>query len=252
MDVASRLFSPYDLNPGPIRSARFWPKASTRAPGARADQGVRHRYQRAYRPGSGIPEQPRHAGRPARLRLPAHAVPGGRDRRRGLLGRRLLGQPDDHASGAGVRSQGHHPRPDQPGRAAGHAANGARDLQLRPAQGAADDRAVAAGRRSRPLRGRSGRHAHPSDRQRGDGRTRLLVQAERRMGLSVHAARRGAPHVRGLPRRLRGGSRPAFIPRPSTSCSRVCNRVAGLGVLLAPVPRISAASAPRPRSGSRW
>ena len=43
------------------------------------------------------------AGRAARLGLPADDVPGGRDRRRALLGRRLQRQPDADAAGPRVR-----------------------------------------------------------------------------------------------------------------------------------------------------
>ena len=34
-----------------------------------------------------------------------------------------------------------------------------------------------------------GRHAHPPHLERGDGQSRLFLQAQRRMGFSVHAAR---------------------------------------------------------------
>ena len=75
-----------------------------RAAGAGADQAVRHRDQCADRPRPRVPQRRHHARRAARLGLPADHVPGGRDRRRGLLGRRLLGQPDHDAAGPRVRA----------------------------------------------------------------------------------------------------------------------------------------------------
>ena len=74
-----------------------------RAAGAGADQAVRHRHQRPHRPRPGIPQRRDHARRAARLGLPADDVPGGRDRRRDLLGRRLFRQSDHHAAGARMR-----------------------------------------------------------------------------------------------------------------------------------------------------
>jgi hypothetical protein len=123
MDLASRLFSPYDHSPGgynPLRDILAETIDFERL--ARADQGVRHRHQRADRPGPGVPEPRDHVGRAARLGLPSDLVPGGGDRRRTLLGWRLFGPSDDHAVGARMHLEGHDPRPDQPGRAPGHAA----------------------------------------------------------------------------------------------------------------------------------
>ena len=91
--------------------------------GAVADQAVHHRHQRAHRPRPRLPQRRDHARRAAGLGLPADDVPGGRDRRRALLGRRLLRQPDDDAAGPRVHGARHHPGPDQPDRAAGHAAH---------------------------------------------------------------------------------------------------------------------------------
>ena len=71
-----------------------------RPAGAGADQAVRHRDQCAHRPRPGLPQRRDHAGRAARLGLPADHVPGDRDRRRELLGRRLFRQSDHHAAGA--------------------------------------------------------------------------------------------------------------------------------------------------------
>ena len=177
MDLASRLFSPYDLNPGgfnPLREilaetidferlARAPIKVFVTATNVRTGRG--HVFRNARD----------HAGRAARLGLPADPVPGHRDRRRALLGRRLFRQPDHHAAGARMHLAGHHPRPDQPGRAPGHAAHRARHpqpaergvVQRRAAEGAAHDRAAAPGRQPRRLRRRAyGPHAHSPHRQR--------------------------------------------------------------------------------------
>jgi NTE family protein len=124
MDLASRLFSPYDLgiaalNPlADILSAHIdfdrlqaSPiKVFVTATNVRSGRG------RVFRNAELTPEVS------ARVRLPAHDVPGDRDRRRPLLGRRLLGQSDDHAAGARMQFQRHGPGADQSGRAAGNAA----------------------------------------------------------------------------------------------------------------------------------
>ena len=163
---AARLFSPYDLNPtggNPLREI-LAESVDFDAGGARADQAVRHRHQRAHRTRPRVPQRRAHAGRAARVGLPADAVPGGRDRRRGLLGRRLCRQPDHHAAGARVRrratpilvqinpveragtprSRARHPQPPERGL-----------LQRHPAEGAAHDRRAAAGGQRRRLRGRA-------------------------------------------------------------------------------------------------
>ena len=63
-----------------------------------ADQALRHRDQRAHGPRPRVPQRRSHARRAARLGVPAHDVPGRGDRRRSVLGRRLLGQPVDDAA----------------------------------------------------------------------------------------------------------------------------------------------------------
>ena len=167
----SRLFSPYDLNPSgtnPLRDIlaevdRF------RAAGEIADQALRHGDQRAHGPWPGLPERRVDARRAARLGLPADHVPGDRDRRRGLLGRRLFRQSDAHAAGArmpvratpswcrSIRSSARA----RPARAR-HPESAERGVvQRRAAEGAADDGAAAPGRRSRQQRGRAlGADAH--------------------------------------------------------------------------------------------
>ena len=52
-----------------------------------------------------VPQRRADARRAARLGLPADHVPGGRDRRRGLLGRRLFRQPDHDPAGAANASR---------------------------------------------------------------------------------------------------------------------------------------------------
>ena len=100
LDIAARVLSPYDTNPmgtNPLReiledSVDFERLASG------ADQAVRHRDQRAHGPRPHLPQRRPHRRRAAGLGLPADDVPGGRDRRRALLGRRLLRQPVDVAA----------------------------------------------------------------------------------------------------------------------------------------------------------
>ena len=93
-DLAARLFSPYDLNPmggNPLREIL----ADSVDFGASpiADPAVRHRDQRAHRPRPRVPQCRAHAGRAARVRLPADAVPGGRDRRRAYWDGGYAGNP---------------------------------------------------------------------------------------------------------------------------------------------------------------
>ena len=136
--------------------------------------------------------------------LPTH-VPGDRDRRRALLGRRLFRQSDDHAAGARMRVAAT-PSWCRSTRSSGRARRArARDILnrlnevsfnavlLKELRMIALLRQVAdPGRR----RGRAlGRHAHPPHRQRRHGRARLFLEAQRRMGVSVHAARRGPPRA---------------------------------------------------------
>ena len=65
------------------------------------------------------------------------------------------------------------------------------------------------------LRGRPvGEHAHPPHRQRGDERSRLFLQAQCRVGVSVPAAGRGAPLRRGISRCARARYRPSVLVRP--------------------------------------
>ncbi len=110
------------LRPEPHRRASAapasWPRRSiSTALAGVADQAVHHRHQRAHRPRARVPQRRDHARRAAGLGLPADHVPGGGDRRRALLGRRLRRQPDDHAAGARMPLQRHDPGADQPDRA---------------------------------------------------------------------------------------------------------------------------------------
>ena len=119
MDMMARVFSPYDLSPSganPLRNIlaevrRFRPADAS------ADQALRHRDQCPHRTRPGLPQRRDHAGRAARVGLPADHVPGHRDRRRELLGRRLFRQSDHHPAGTRMPLARHHPRPDQSGRA---------------------------------------------------------------------------------------------------------------------------------------
>ena len=124
MDLMSRLVSPYDVNPDgqeslardPCRSHRF------QGPGAIADPSLHHRDQCAHRTRQGVQERRRDARRPARLGLSADDVPGDRDRRRGLLGRRLFRQSDADPAHPRVQIAGHDSRSHQSDRAPGRPA----------------------------------------------------------------------------------------------------------------------------------
>ncbi len=168
MDMLARLVSPYDAQSGRRQSTQPDPCGAHRfrAFGECADQTVRHRHERAHRPGPRVPQQGRYARRVARLRLPADHVSGDRNRWRELLGRRLCRQSDHHAARARMSLARHHPRSDQSDRAREHPAHRARYpqsperslLQRRAPEGIADDCAVAPGRqRRRVARERSGR-----------------------------------------------------------------------------------------------
>ena len=115
MDLMSRLVSPYDLNPmGKNPLARDSRRADRfRGPGAIADPPFHHRHQRSHRPRQSVQERRGDARRSARLGLPADHVSGGRDRRRGLLGRRLFRQSDAVHPRSRVQIARHDPRPDQ-------------------------------------------------------------------------------------------------------------------------------------------
>ena len=165
MDLMSRLVSPYTMNPmgknplarDPCRAHRF------QGPGAIADPSVHHRDQCAHRTRQGVQERRRDARRPARLGLSADDVPGGRDRRRGLLGRRLFRQSDADPARPRVQIAGHDSRSHQSDRAPGRPAQRLRHpeppergvVQRRGPEGAQDDGAPAQGRRSRRRRGQA-------------------------------------------------------------------------------------------------
>ena len=124
--------------PDPGAAGRF------RAGARRADRGARGGDQRAHRPAGGVLGRGADRGRGDGLGLPAAALPGGRDRRRGLLGRRLHRQPGAPAADRRPQQPRHPDRADQPGAARGGAAERAGDrqpdqrdrLQREPRQGA--------------------------------------------------------------------------------------------------------------------
>ena len=119
-DLMSRLFSPYDLAvgmPNPLAEV-LAQSIDFDAPRCRADQALHHGDQRADRTPARVPQCRSVTRGAARLGLSADHVPGRRDRRRGLLGRRLFRQSDDDAAGAGVRLGRHDPGRHQPGGAA--------------------------------------------------------------------------------------------------------------------------------------
>lgn len=123
MDMMSRVFSPYDLNPANLNPLREILDAHIdfeRLKGSPIRLFI-HRHQRAHRARAGVPQRRDHARGAARLRLPAHPLPGHRDRRRALLGRRLFRQPHHDAAGARALLRRHHPHPHQSGGAPRHA-----------------------------------------------------------------------------------------------------------------------------------
>ena len=80
------------------------------------------RHQCAHRQGQGVHQRRIVDRRDHGVGLPAVPVPGGRDRRRGLLGRRLYGQSGDLPADLFLRHARRADRPHQPDRAAGAAA----------------------------------------------------------------------------------------------------------------------------------
>ena len=123
-------------------------------------------------------------------------------------------------------------------------------VQRGAAEGTAHDRPAAPGRGRRRRRGRAlGAHAHPHDQERHDGRARLLVQAQCRMGVPLHAARRGPARGR-TPSWRRTARISGSAPRStSIACWRAsddgpCRRPARPGAAgLAGLPRLERAAA---------
>ena len=106
IDLMSRLFSPYELNPGGSNPlVKFRQKRRLRTLGARADQTIRHSHQCAHRPRPCISKHRYYGGRATRFGLPSHHVPGYRNWRGELLERWRVRQPHDDAPGAGVTSK---------------------------------------------------------------------------------------------------------------------------------------------------
>ena len=128
--MMTRLFSPYQLNPLELQSAARRARASRSISSGCARSAVKlflSRHQRAHLQGQGLRNDEITRRRRARLGLPAVPVPGGRDRRRGLLGRRLHGQPGDLPADLRLRVDRRHHRPHQSDRARRGAAHRARD-----------------------------------------------------------------------------------------------------------------------------
>ena len=90
--------------PGRVQPATANPRGMRRLRAARtgADQALCHRHKCPHRPRPRVPQPRDHARCAARLGLPAHHVPGRRNRRRELLGWRLFRQPHHHPLGAGM------------------------------------------------------------------------------------------------------------------------------------------------------
>src|SRR4030088_2464533 len=100
MAMMARVFSPYDLSPSganPLRNILAEVVDFDRLTQAPIKLFVTATNVHRTRPG--VPQRRDHAGCAAGVSLPADHVPGHRDRRRKLLGRRLLRQSDHHAAG---------------------------------------------------------------------------------------------------------------------------------------------------------
>ena len=202
MDLMSRLVSPYTINPmgkNPLREI-LAELIDFDVSGALADPSLHHRHQRAHRTRKSVQERRRDARRPARFGLPADDVPGGRDRRRGLLGRRVLRQSDAHSADPRVQVAGHDPHSDQSDRTPGGPAQRGRYpqppergvVQRGGAEGAEDDGASAQGRRSWRRRGEIvERDARACREERRHGQAWRIVEAQRRMVVLHLPARRG-------------------------------------------------------------
>lgn len=95
----------------------------------RGDQSLRHRDERAHRAGPRLRPQGSFARRAARLGLPAPSSPGGGDRRRPLLGRRLHGESRDLAADLQLLHRGRGARSDQSAGARRGAAHPRRDRE---------------------------------------------------------------------------------------------------------------------------
>ena len=116
-DMMARVFSPYDLAfgaPNPLTKV-LSESIDFARPCRRADQAFHHGDERPNRAAARVPQRRAVARRAAGLGLPAGHVPGRRDRRRGLLGRRLFRQSDHHPAHPGMRVGRHDPGRHQSG-----------------------------------------------------------------------------------------------------------------------------------------
>jgi NTE family protein len=121
MDMMSRLYSPYDLNPSGFNALA--PILAEQIDFERLRNSPIKVFITATNVRTGRPRIFRNADiTPDVLMacLPADAVSGGGDRRRAVLGRRLFRQSDDGPAGQRTRLRRHHPHSHQSGRAARH------------------------------------------------------------------------------------------------------------------------------------
>ena len=138
-----------------------------------ADPCVCHRDQCPHRSWPGVPQRQPHPRGAAGLGLSAEHVPGSRDRRRFLLGRRLFRQSDAHPTGPPLQGGRHDPHSHQSAGARRSAAHCFRHhqppqrdfLQRRGAQGIAHDRHAAQGRGLRGQRRRQMGQPAPASRE---------------------------------------------------------------------------------------
>ena len=204
MDLMSRVVSPYDLNPlglNPLRDI-LDESIDFEQLGAAPDQAVHHRDQRAHRPRPHLPQQGDHRRRAARLGLPADHVPGDRDRRRALLGRRLRRQSDDDAAGARKRRARHDPGADQSARTRRRRRARPTEILNRLNEISFNSPLMKELRMIALLRqvadpghgegARWARNAHAPDHDRQARRLRRVVEAQRRVGV-LSTAEGGGP-----------------------------------------------------------
>ena len=229
MDLMSRLVSPYDVNPlgmNPLRDILaevidFEVLAQSPIHLFITATNVRTGRGKVFKNDAITP------GRPARLGLPADDVPGDRDRRRGLLGRRLFRQSDAYPADPRMQIAGHDSGPDQ-SRSSGRAIPRSASEILNRLNEVSFNAVVLKELRMMALLRKV---ADPGDgegalwaqmrihliREHDHDRTRRVLEAQRGMGVLHLPARRGAKSRAGVSGRARDGSRQALDARSRRS-----------------------------------
>jgi hypothetical protein len=114
-DLAARIFSPYDLNPFGTNPLEDILRESVDFRRIRASPAFRDGNECQDGAGPRLQKCGNYARSALGLRMFADAVPGGRSRRRTLLGRRLFGESHPDAAGPRMHLARHDPGTDQPG-----------------------------------------------------------------------------------------------------------------------------------------